>query len=92
MARDVDLWLTSAKADFQAAVHQSACISDIPSMCSQIENMVQSIALGLNECTEALQSMSNRLDRIESIIQTLQTPQQTRFSQQESRAEYAVAR
>lgn len=78
MPNDVDLWVSSAKADFEAAVHQGSRISDLHSACTQIEDMLQSIALGLNELTEAVLSLSKRLDHIDGWVQAQQTPQQGR--------------
>jgi len=83
MSDEVGLWVSSAKADFQSAVHEGAktagiqtaihhgaSISDLPLICSQIEDMVQSIALGLNELSEALLLMNSRIDRIDQWIRT----------------------
>jgi len=91
MPNDVDLWVRSAQADFQAASHQGARISDLYAMNGQIEEMLQSVALGLNELTEALRLMSNRIDHIESWVQAQQTlQQQERPAQRESRILCAV--
>ena len=92
MPNNVDLLVRGAKADFQAAVHQGACISDVPSMCSQIEDMIQSIALGLNGLTDALRSMSDRIDHIESWIQAQQTYPEVRLAKRKSRGRCTVAR
>lgn len=92
MPNEVDLWVRGAKADFQAAIHRGACISDLPSMCSQIEDMVQSIALGLNGLAETLQLMSDRIDQIDRWVQTQQALQQDQPMQQKSRAQCAAVR
>jgi hypothetical protein len=81
MPNSIDLWVSAAKADFQAAAHQGAraadfkcgvhhgaCIADLPLICTQIEEMVQSIALGLNELTEALEVMNKRINEIEKCV------------------------
>jgi len=80
----IDLWVNSARADFQAAahegakadfkcaVHHGACIADLPMVCCQIEDMVQSIALGLNELTAALQLMNNRINEIDEWVHAQQ--------------------
>ncbi len=90
MPNDVDLWLRSAQADFQTVGHQGACISDLYTMCRQLEDMVQSIALGLHGLTEVLRSMNQRIDNIDNWVQaqpTLYLP-----AKQESRDLCAVAR
>jgi hypothetical protein len=88
MPNAIDLWVSSAKADFQAAAHQAAkadfkcgvhegaCISDLPLVCCRIEDMVQSIALGLNELTEALQLMNNRINEIDEWVHAQQAAQE----------------
>ena len=80
MPNAIDLWVESAKADFQSAahegsitdikcaVHHGACIADLPVVCCRIEEMVQSIALGLNELTEALKMMNKRIDEIDDWV------------------------
>lgn len=90
MLSDADLWVRGAQADFQAVVHKGACISDLQTMCCQIEDMVQSIALGLNELTEVLRVMKNRLDHIETWVQAQQT-HQDQSVEQESTVHFAVA-
>ena len=87
MPNAIDLWVSSAKADFQSAahegakadfkcaVHHGACIADLPLVCCQIEDMVQSIALGLNELTEALQLMNNRINEIDEWVHAQQAAQ-----------------
>jgi hypothetical protein len=96
MPNSVDLWVSSAKADFQAAAHQSAnahfkcavheggCIADLPEVCCQIEDMVQLIALGLNELTEALQLMNTRIDKIDEWVHAQQVAQEAQFEGQHS--------
>ena len=98
MPNDVDLWVSSAKADFKAAahegakadfkcaVHHGACIADLPLMCCQIEDMVHSIALGLNELTEALQLMNNRINEIDEWVHTQQAAQEGQRTEQRSPA------
>jgi hypothetical protein len=73
MPNDEDLWVRCAQADFQSAGHKGANLSDLHSMCVQIEDMVQSIALGLNELTEVLRSMKNRIDHIEEVLLARET-------------------
>lgn len=75
MASDEDLWLRAAQADFQAVAHKGACVSDLQTMCSQIEDGIQSIALGLTELTEVLRVMKNRVDHIENCVQVQQAHQ-----------------
>ncbi len=91
MPSDADLWVRGAQADFQAAGHKGACISDPQTMCWQIEDMVQSIALGLNELTEVLRVMQIRLDHIEAWVQAQQELQRDQSVQQESAAHFAIA-
>ena len=98
MPNAVDLWVSSAKRDFQAAVHEGAkkdfewavhygaCIADLPLVCCQIEDMVQSIALGLNELTEALQAMNNRIDEIDEWVHAQQAAQESQRTEQRSPA------
>jgi hypothetical protein len=79
MSSSVDLWVSSAKLDFQSAIHEGVktadlqtavhhgvCFADLPVMCCQIEDMVQSVALGLNELSEALLLINQRLDQIDA--------------------------
>src|ERR1022692_2155092 len=84
MPNVIDLWVSSAKEDFQAAahegakadfkcaVHHGACIADLPLVCCQIEDMVQSLALGLNDLTAALQMMNNRIMMCEEWVHAQQ--------------------
>ncbi len=94
MPKNVDLWLRSAQADFQAAAHQGAADhSDPQPIRSRLEDMVQSIALGMNEFTEVLRAMNNRISHIETLVQAQEMfLQQDRSAQQESRARCAVVR
>lgn len=97
MPNSIDLWVSSAKADFQAAAHQSAkahfrcavheggCMTDLPVVCRQIEEMVQLIALGLNELTEALQLMNTRIDEIDEWVHAQQVAQEGQLEEQRSR-------
>ena len=89
MPKDADLWMRSARADFDAASHRSGHISDAPSI-SQIEDMVQSIALGLKGLTEVIHSLSKRVDRIDAWVQTQQALQEDGSTRQ-SRAQAAIA-
>jgi len=73
MPSETDLCVRGAQADFEAAGHRGACVSDLHSMCCQIEDMLQSIALGLSQLTQALQVTENRIDRIETWVQAQQT-------------------
>jgi hypothetical protein len=96
MPNAIDLWVRSAKEDFQAAahegakadfkraVHHGACIADLPLVCCQIEDMVQSIALGLNELTEALQVMNNRINEIDECVHAQQAAQEDQRTEQRS--------
>jgi hypothetical protein len=98
MPNVIDLWVSSAKEDFQAAahegakadfkcaVHHGACIADLPLVCCQIEDMVQSIALGLNELTEALQMMNNRINEIDEWVHAQQAAQEGQRTEQRSPA------
>ena len=98
MPNVIDLWVSSAKEDFQAAahegakadfkcaVHHGACIADLPLVCCQIEDMVQSIALGLNELTEALQMMNNRINEIDDWVHAQQAAQEGQRREQRSPA------
>ena len=98
MPNAIDLWVSSAKADFQSAahegakadfkcaVHHGACIADLPLVCCQIEDMVQSIALGLNELTEALQLMNNRINEIDEWVHAQQVAQEAQRTEQRSPA------
>ncbi|MGA3019556.1 MAG: hypothetical protein ABSF62_20725 [Bryobacteraceae bacterium] len=98
MPNAVDLWVSSAEADFQAAahegaktdfkcaVHYGACIADLPLVCCRIEDMVQSIALGLNELTEALRLMNNRIDEIDEWVHAQQAAQEGQRTEQPSPA------
>ncbi len=83
MSSDVDLLVRGAKADFQAAGHKPACASDLHTMCWQIEDMVQSIALGLNGLTEVLCVMKERIDQIEVWMNARQTAQSEQAVQSE---------
>jgi hypothetical protein len=97
MPNSIDLWVSSAKADFQAAahqgakahlkcaVHEGASIADLPVVCCQIEDMLQSIALGLNELTEALQLMNTRIDEIDEWVHTQQVAQESQLEEQRSK-------
>jgi hypothetical protein len=89
MPSEADLWLRGAQADFQAVTHKRACISDLQTMCCQIEDMVYSVALGLNELTEVLRVMKNRVDHIEAWVQAQQT-HQDHPAEQEAPADFAV--
>lgn len=88
MSQDGAPWLRSARADFEAAGHKGASVCDVHTMCLQIEDMVQSIALGLNGLTEVLSSMKDQIDHVESVIQA-QQPRQTAV-EQNSRARCAM--
>ena len=90
MPSDADLWVRGAQADFQAVGHKSACKSDLQTMCCQIEDMVQSIALGLNELTEVLRVMKNHVDHIEAWVQSQET-HQDQSVEHESPVHFAVA-
>ena len=90
MPSDADLWVRGAQADFQAVGHKGACISDLQTMCCQIEEMVQSIALGLNGLTEVLRVMKNHVDHIETWVQAQET-HQDQSVEQEAPAHFAVA-
>ncbi len=81
MSSDVDLFVRGAQADFKAAGHRGACTSDLHTICLQIEDMVQSIALGLNQLTEVLCLMKERVDHIESWIQAQQAIEQEHAAQ-----------
>ncbi len=81
MRKEEDLWVRSAQADFTAAGHKGACLSDLHTMCLQIEDMVQSIALGLNELTEVMRLMRERIAHIENWIQAQETTRQSRPAQ-----------
>ena len=72
MPNNVELWLSSAQADFQAAGHQNVRISDVPAMCGQIEDMVQSIALGLKGLTGAMLAMNSRINEIDNWVRAQQ--------------------
>jgi len=98
MPNVIDSWVSSAKADFQAAahegaktdfkyaVHHGACIADLPLMCGQIQDMVQSIALGLNELTEALKLVNNRIDEIGEWVHAQQAAQEGQPTEERSPA------
>ena len=98
MPNAIDLWVNSAKADFQAAAHKGAkadfkcaahrgaCIADLPLVCCQTEDMVQSIALGLNELTEALQLMNNRINEIDQWVRAQQAAPEAQRTEQLSPA------
>jgi hypothetical protein len=68
MTKEVEPWVRSAQADFQAAGHRGASLADLHTMCLQIEDMVQSIALGLNEMTQVLCSLKDQIDRMEQTM------------------------
>ena len=74
MPCDTDLLVRGAQADFQAAAHKGACTPDLHTMWLQIETMIQSIALGLNQLAQVLCVMKDRIDHIESWIQAQQIP------------------
>jgi hypothetical protein len=77
MSKEVELWVRSAQADFQSAGHRGASFSDLHTMCLQIEDMVQSIALGLNELTQVMCLIKDQIDHIETSVQaqqSIQTP------------------
>ena len=73
MSKEGEPWVRSAQADFESAGHKGASFSDLHTMCLQIEDMVQSIALGLKGLTEVLSSMKDQIDHIENIIQAQQS-------------------
>jgi hypothetical protein len=75
MASDEDLWFRGAQADFQAVGHKGPRIAELQTMCLQIEDMVQSIALGLTGITEVLRAMKTRVDHIERWVQVQQAQQ-----------------
>jgi hypothetical protein len=47
--------------------------------------MLQSIALGLNELTEALQLMNTRIDEIDEWVHTQQVAQESQLEEQRSK-------
>ncbi len=91
MSKEVDQWVRSAQADFKAAGHKGACPCDLETMCLQIEDMVQSIALGLSELTEVVRLTKNRIEHIEGWIEAQESAQENRPAQVAS-ARCAMAR
>ena len=84
MPSDADLWMRGAQADFEAVGHKGACESDPQTMCCQIEGMLQSIALGLNQLTEVLRDIKYRVDHIEAWVRAQQTYQDQHDEQEYS--------
>lgn len=78
MSNEVEPWLRSAQADFQAAGHKGASYSELHTMCLQIEDMVQSIALGLNELTQVLVLLKDQIDHVERMVQAQQSLENAR--------------
>ncbi len=91
MLSEEDLCLRGAQADFQAAGHRETRVSDLHAMCSQIEEMLQSIALGLCQLTEVLHAIKSRVDDIETWVQ-VQQRQQDECVEQRSPVHAAAAR
>ncbi len=92
----IESWMRGARADFQTAAHEGAKVdfkfavhhgvsfADLPVICCQLQDMVQSIALGLNELTGALEVMNQRLDEIAKRVDARQPSPESREEEPES--------